>query len=98
MRRRRATSQRCFRGGQQPCASPKPRGRALHVNAGCGPTARVGCDHEERRPQMTRPFVIVLTLAVSACATPAQMHTEAQLNAVALGCGLALGELIQDEM
>jgi hypothetical protein len=25
------------------------------------------------------------------------MHTEAQLNGVALGCGLALGELIQDE-
>ena len=25
------------------------------------------------------------------------MHTEAQLNDVALGCGLALGELIQDE-
>lgn len=25
------------------------------------------------------------------------MHDEAQLNKVALGCGLALGELIQDE-
>jgi hypothetical protein len=25
------------------------------------------------------------------------MHDEAQLNSVALGCGLALGELIQDE-
>jgi hypothetical protein len=25
------------------------------------------------------------------------MHDEAQLNAVATGCGLALGELIQDE-
>src|SRR3954471_13960527 len=36
-------------------------------------------------------------LALSGCATPAQMHTEAQLNDVALGCGLALGELIQDE-
>ena len=35
-------------------------------------------------------------LALSACVTP-QMHTEAQLNDVALGCGLALGELIQDE-
>jgi hypothetical protein len=35
--------------------------------------------------------------ALSACATPARMHTEAQLNAVATGCGLALGELIQDE-
>ena len=38
-------------------------------------------------------------LAVSACATPAAvMHDETQLNKVALGCGLALGELIQDEM
>jgi hypothetical protein len=38
-----------------------------------------------------------MILALSACATPARMHTEAQLNDVALGCGLALGELIQDE-
>ena len=38
-----------------------------------------------------------LALALSACATPAQMHTEAQLNSVATGCGLALGELMQDE-
>jgi hypothetical protein len=37
------------------------------------------------------------TALLSACATPAQMHTEAQLNEVATGCGLALGELIQDE-
>jgi hypothetical protein len=36
-------------------------------------------------------------LALAACATPAQMHSEAQLNDVALGCGLAMGELIQDE-
>jgi hypothetical protein len=35
--------------------------------------------------------------ALSACATPARMHDEAQLNSVALGCGLAMGELIQDE-
>ena len=34
---------------------------------------------------------------LAACATPARMHTEAQLNTVATGCGLALGELIQDE-
>jgi hypothetical protein len=40
---------------------------------------------------------ISVGLVLSACATPAQMHTEAQLNQVALGCGLALGELIQDE-
>ena len=36
-------------------------------------------------------------LALSACVTPARMHSETQLNQVALGCGLALGELIQDE-
>ena len=41
--------------------------------------------------------VSVGALALSACATPARMHDEAQLNAVATGCGLALGELIQDE-
>jgi len=40
---------------------------------------------------------LTLCVALSACATPAQMHSEEQLNAVALGCGLALGELIQDE-
>jgi len=41
--------------------------------------------------------LLISTLALSACATPARMHDEAQLNSVALGCGLALGELIQDE-
>lgn len=40
---------------------------------------------------------ICSAFALSACATPAVMHSEAQLNNVALGCGLALGELIQDE-
>jgi hypothetical protein len=38
-----------------------------------------------------------IALALSACATPARMHTDAQLNEVATGCGLALGELIQDQ-
>ena len=41
--------------------------------------------------------MIASVLALSACATPAVMHTEAQLNEVATGCGLAMGELIQDE-
>ena len=36
-------------------------------------------------------------LALSACATPARMHDEAQLNQVALGCGLTYGELVQDQ-
>ena len=35
-------------------------------------------------------------LAVSACVT-ARMHTEAELNTVGRQCGLALGELFQDE-
>jgi len=42
-------------------------------------------------------FTLVATLTLSACATPARMHSEEQLNAIATGCGLALGELIQDE-
>jgi hypothetical protein len=42
-------------------------------------------------------FIAIAALTLSACATPAIMHSEAQLNDVALGCGLALGELIQDE-
>ena len=36
-------------------------------------------------------------LLLSACVTPARMHSQEQLNEVAVGCGLALGELIQDE-
>jgi len=39
---------------------------------------------------------VMAVLALSACATP-QLHSEVQLNVVATGCGLALGELIQDE-
>jgi len=46
----------------------------------------------------TRALTAALAiLALSACATPARMHTDAQLNAIALGCGLSLGELIQDD-
>ena len=36
------------------------------------------------------------TFALSACVT-AQMHTEAELNTIGQQCGLALGELFQDE-
>ena len=39
----------------------------------------------------------IVLFSVTACVTPARMHTDQQLNRVALGCGLALGELIQDE-
>jgi hypothetical protein len=42
-------------------------------------------------------ILVTTTLALAACATPARMHDEAQLNRVALGCGLALGELMQDQ-
>ena len=43
-----------------------------------------------------RILAFSISLSISGCVTP-QMHTEAQLNTVATGCGLALGELIQDE-
>ncbi len=46
---------------------------------------------------MRRCALTIAALALSACVTSARMHDEAALNNVALGCGLALGELIQDE-
>ncbi len=46
---------------------------------------------------ISKCLIIVSILALSGCATPARMHDEAQLNHIALGCGLALGELIQDD-
>jgi hypothetical protein len=39
-----------------------------------------------------------LSLALSACATAPVMHTEMELNDVGTRCGLALGELVQDEI
>jgi hypothetical protein len=42
-------------------------------------------------------LTISALLFVSACATPARMHTDEQLNRIAVGCGLALGDLIQDD-
>jgi hypothetical protein len=41
--------------------------------------------------------IVTCISALFACTTPAHMHSEAQLSDAALGCGLALGELIQDE-
>jgi hypothetical protein len=42
-------------------------------------------------------WVLVPTLlSLSACVTP-RMHTQAELNGVTRQCGLALGELFQDE-
>ena len=43
-----------------------------------------------------RLYGAVLALALSACAT-ARLHSEAELDAVGRECGLALGELVQDE-
>ncbi len=41
-------------------------------------------------------MVLIAALAISACAT-ARLHTQEQLNSVSTRCGLALGELMQDE-
>ena len=46
---------------------------------------------------MRRLVILTTALALSACATPARMHGDEQLNAIATGCGLGLGELMQDE-
>ena len=49
------------------------------------------------RSFIARSLLLVLSAyALSGCAT-AQMHTQEQLNTVGRTCGLALGELIQDE-
>lgn len=44
-------------------------------------------------------LALALVFVVGGCATtqPARLHTTDELNAVALRCGLALGELFQDE-
>lgn len=39
--------------------------------------------------------LVVIGLALAACAT-AQLHTEAQLNEVALSCGLSSGDIVQE--
>ena len=39
----------------------------------------------------------LLAAMLTACATAPVLHTEMQLNDVGTRCGLALGELIQDE-
>ena len=42
-------------------------------------------------------FGAAMTLAACATTQPARLHSTDELNAVALRCGLALGELFQDE-
>lgn len=46
---------------------------------------------------ISKRLIILSIMALSGCTTPARMHDEAQLNQIALRCGLALGELIQDD-
>ena len=43
------------------------------------------------------PVIMLGTMTLPACVTPARLHTEAELNDVGARCGLALGELFQDE-
>ena len=45
---------------------------------------------------MRKAFVLAAALALSACVT-ARLHSEAELNDVGARCGLAMGELFQDE-
>ncbi len=44
-----------------------------------------------------RVTTLVGVLSLSACATTARMHTQDEINGVTRACGLALGELFQDE-
>ena len=47
---------------------------------------------------MTRTVFVAIGCAIlSACATTARMHSVDELNLAGARCGLALGELIQDE-
>ena len=48
-----------------------------------------------RRTSASLALIVAETL-LSGCVT-ARMHTEAELNSVTSQCGLALGELFQDE-
>ena len=43
-----------------------------------------------------RKLALVLLLALSGCVTP-RMHSQTELNGIGQECGLALGELFQDE-
>ena len=45
---------------------------------------------------MRAALILLLAAGLSACAT-ARMHSQAELNAAGRDCGLALGELVQDE-
>ena len=51
----------------------------------------------ERGPSPVTFAGLAISIALSACATPARLHTQTELNDVGRVCGLALGELFQDE-
>ena len=48
--------------------------------------------------KLNTSLALSVSLALTACVTPARMHSQDELNVVTRQCGLALGELIQDEM
>ena len=50
-----------------------------------------------RAPSALCVLLAATCLTLSGCVTP-RMHTQDELNAVTRQCGLALGELIQDEI
>ena len=47
------------------------------------------------RPTWSAIFLCAASL--SACVTPARLHEQTELNSIGQRCGLALGELFQDE-
>ena len=48
------------------------------------------------RPAISIFALSVPLLALSACATP-RMHSKQELSAVEMSCGLAVGELVQED-
>ena len=48
------------------------------------------------RSALSAGLALVLPALLSACVTPARMHTDAELSAVGRSCGAAEGEVIQD--
>jgi hypothetical protein len=75
------------------------------VNAGYVPKVRgahpvsdvsAGGDRMMNQKTIAAALAVASILVLSACVT-ARMHTQDELNAATRLCGLALGELIQDE-
>jgi hypothetical protein len=44
-----------------------------------------------------RVAIVLTMISLSACATTARLHEQTELNTIGQSCGLALGELFQDE-